>query len=144
MNLDSLSERELVNYLAMYSTDPVIQRLIGMIEYTREEYTNLVDNLVDAGMDRDFLVFHGMTSPGSYIKELEMQVDELERDVDSLHEDLDELKTKTVLEFLGEVKLELKTMRQLHATDTEKIRGLEKELEKTQEKLRVWNVMNKV
>lgn len=144
MNLDSLSERELVNYLAMYSTDPAVHRLIGMIEYTREEYTDLVDNLVEAGMDRDYLVFHGLTSPGSYIKELEFQVDELERDVERLNEDLEELKTKTVLEFLSEVKQELKIMRQRQSTDTNTIRSLEHELKATQEKLQVWNVMNKV
>lgn len=142
-NLLTMSEREMVHYLDMYSEDPVIHRLLGMITYTRDEYQYLVENLADAGMDQDFLVFHGMTSPGSYIKELEFQVEELEREKSSLEEELDELKTKTVVEFIAEVRqeqLELKQQMYIVKNDN----GiLQRRAEELQAKLDMWGVMSR-
>lgn len=144
MNLLSLSEREMLDYLATFSTDPVIQRLVGMIDYTKEEYKNLVDNLVDAGMDEDFLVFHGMTSPGSYIKDLEYQIEDLEREKNSLEEEIDELKTKTVVDFIAEVKQEqLELKQQMHIVKTDN-GVLQRRAEDLQAKLDMWTVMNRV
>lgn len=144
MNLLTMSEREMVNYLDMYSDDPVIKRLLSMISSTKEEYEDLVDNLVDAGMDRDYLVFDGMTSPGSYIRDLEFQVEDLERENTDLSEELHELKAKTVVEFIHELRedrLRLEHHVREYQSDNEILR---KRTEQLEEKLNMWTIMNKV
>lgn len=144
MNLLAMSEREMVNYLDLCSDDPVIKRLLSMISFTQEEYEDLVDNLVDAGMDREYLVFNGMTSPGSYIRDLENQVEDLERENSDLSEELDSLKTKTVVELIHELKEDRLRMEHYVRESQSDNEFLRKRTEQLEEKLNMWTIMNKV
>lgn len=143
MNLDALSERELVNYLLMYNTDPVVQRLLSVIECRQTDYDDLVDELVSVGMDRHYLVFDHNDSPGEYISNLVRNVEGLEQENSQLQEEVDELKTKTVLDFLGEVKRELKLAREQQYEAAQRTKKLQEELDQAKSKLDTWAIMNR-
>ena len=101
MNYLSLSDKELLDYLDMFSQDPVVLRLLTMIH---EGPPELVKGLIDAGMDRFDYTFDDYQSPGEYIRNLRFQIDDLENEVSKLDEQVQELKTKTVVNLISEMK----------------------------------------
>lgn len=115
MNLSHLTEKELVEYLDKHSTDPVVRRLVDIM---MGKHDGLVTELVESGMhpkDWEFTHDHQAYKPGGYIeflrKELQSTEDELwvrECDNEELEKELRKLKARTVLEWLDELKEELR------------------------------------
>lgn len=115
MNLSHLTEKELVVYLDKHSTDPVVRRLVDIMMGKHE---GLVTELVEVGMhpeDWEFIHDHQYYKPGAYIefliKELHSTEDELyirEREFEDLEVELRKLKARTVLEWMDELKEELR------------------------------------
>ena len=115
MNLSHLTENELVGYLDKHSTDPVVCRLVDIM---MGKQVGLVTELVESGMHPvtwDFSHDHQDYMPGEYIehlrKELRSTEDELwvkERELEELAVELRKLKARTVIEWMDELKEELR------------------------------------
>lgn len=115
MNLSHLTEKELVGYLDKHSTDPVVRRLVDIM---MGKQVGLVTELVEVGMHTEnweFLHDYQDYTPGAYIeflrKELQSTEDELyirEREFEDLEVELRKLKARTVLEWMDELKEELR------------------------------------
>ena len=151
MNYNAMSDHELMHYLDLYSEDPVVRRLIGVLARTRGA---LINDLEAAGMDPQSWTFGegwNKFSPGQYIEELRNDVeraeDELRLAQDELSGMLDEcerLKTRTIMQFIEEVHSE-KRISKANADEAYKEAArVRQENAKLREQIDMWGAMNRV
>ena len=151
MNYNSMSDQELLHYLDLSTSDPLIRRLINVLTRTRGA---LIDDLESAGMDSQSWTFGegwNKFSPGQYIEELRNDVrraeDELELAQEALEQAIDErdqLKTRNIMQLITEAQQEKNAAasRANEAwTETNRIR---KENDKLREQIDMWGAMNRV
>lgn len=151
MNYNIMTDTELLHYLDLYSNDPLIRRVIQVIERTREI---LVDDLVDAGMDPVTLKFKDnweSMSPGSYIEDLRVNLRNAEADLSDLqykHENIqdqyDQLKTKNIMQFIEEVQEERKANQGLVKEAMSTVKAFKDENDKLREQIDMWGKLNHV
>lgn len=151
MNYNAMSDAEFMHYLDIYSDDPVVRRLVGVLERTRGA---LVDDLVDAGMDtQDWTFGRGWEkqSPGQYIQELQRQIwsleddnDDLRKHKEELEDECDRLKSRSVMEFLQEVEREKRENQSLVREAMKTVQAYKKENDNLKEKIDMWGKLNKV
>mgnify|MGYP000034195920 CR=1 FL=1 len=105
-----LTDKELIDYTIKFSDDPEKVRLATAMERITGA---IIDDLVDAGMDDTFCTFRsewgGEYHPGRYISLLEDEIRIRDEDILQLREELEELKARTVLDLLVELRQEIKT-----------------------------------
>ena len=151
MNYNMLGDTELLHYLDLYSDDPLIRRLIGVLARTRGA---LVNDLVDAGMDAQHWTFGdgwNQQGPGEYIQDLQRQIQTLEDDNDDLRkhkeeleEECDRLRSRSILEFLQEVELERKNNQDLVREAMTTVKAYRDENTKLKEQIDMWGRLNRV
>ena len=151
MNYNAMSDHELIHYLDLYSKDPMVRRLIGVLARTRG---SLIDDLVDAGMNaQDWTFGDGWSreSPGQYIQELQRQNrgleddnDDLRKHKEELEDECDRLKSRSVLEFLQEVEREKIENQSLVREAMKTIKLYKDENEDLKEKIDMWGQLNRV
>ncbi len=147
MNYQSMSTKELVHYLDLYSEDPVVRRLVHLMQ---EE--SLVQELVDAGMDpvtRTFEHEWQSMSPGDYIEHIRRDMeyyiderDEFEREVEDLKREVNRLSTISLVKFIGDVSDKLNVAnsemnRQRRIAENER-----KLREEAEQKFEFWEKLN--
>ena len=151
MNYNAMSDTEFMHYLDLHSDDPLVRRLIGVLERTRGA---LIDDLVDAGMDAQDWTFGdgwSQSSPGQYIQELRHERDQAESDLQlAQHEleevirDRDELKTRTIMQFIEEVQQEKRVSMDKVRMAQEQTKQIAQENAKLREQIDMWGAMNRV
>jgi hypothetical protein len=147
MNYNTLSDKELLNYLDLYSDDPVVRRLLKILEED-----SLVQELTEVGMDplaRTFEHDWQHLSPSNYIVELrrdaEYYMDErdaMEQEKEQLEREVTRLSTMSLVNFVADVqhKMEMNTMELARANKrAEQERELRKEAE---QKFEFWDKIN--
>ena len=149
MNYESMTARELVHYLDLYSNDPLVRRLVKL--FTHEE---LIAELVDAGMDPDTLMFQidwGHESPGEYIQSLrnslrdaEDEASDLRHRCEDLEEQLEQLRTRSIMDFIDEVRHVKRESESLVSDAMKTIKAYKDENESLKEKIDMWGKMNQV
>lgn len=87
-NINHLTFEELINYLDLTTTDPSVRRLIDML---CNDNTNLIKELMDEGMSRDFIFEEDYESysPGEYIRHLRNEVDYYSSEIDEKQYELE-------------------------------------------------------
>lgn len=151
MNYNAMSDHELMHYLDLYSTDPVVRRLIGVLARTRGA---LIDDLEAVGMDSQRWTFgDGWTkySPGQYIEELRHDVERAEDELrlaqdelSGMQDECDRLKTRTIMQFIEEVQSE-KRISKANADEAHKEAArVRQENAKLREQIDMWGAMNRV
>lgn len=149
MNYDSMTARELIHYLDLYSTDPVVRRLVSLFSND-----TLMADLVDAGMDPDTLMFQidwGHESPGEYIQSLrnslrdaEDEASDLRHRYEDLEEELEQLQTRSIMDFIDEVRQVKRDSEALVSDAMKTIKAYKDENENLKEKIDMWGRMNQV
>jgi len=149
MNYNSMTDLELLNYLDIYSDDPLIRRIISVISRTRGA---LLDDLEHAGMDPDTWMFRTdwqSMYPGEYIEQLRRDLDEAESDLsrtkyklEDLEEKYNELKTRTIMDFVQEVWQEKKTATFKVQEALKEAQAQKEENDRLKEKIDMWARMN--
>ncbi len=151
MNYEIMTETELLHYLELYSTDPMIQQLVKVLEKTRG---HIIRDLEDAGMDpytwkfgSDWESMH----PGEYIESLRTDVRNAEEELSSLRykyddllEECDQLRTRTVMDFIKEVKQEQADNADLVREAMKTVKAFKDENERLKEQIDMWGRMNQV
>lgn len=151
MNYNSMSDTEFMHYLDIYCDDPVVRRLIGVLERTRGA---LVDDLVDAGMDaQDWTFGTGWSrqSPGQYIHDLRHELDQAESDLRlaqselaDLEDERDRLKSRSIMQFVEEVQQEKRAATHKVLAAQEETKRVARENAKLREQIDMWGKLNKV
>lgn len=147
MNYDNLSAKELIHYLDIYNDDPMVRRLVKLLQED-----SVVKELIDVGMDPTSNTFEHdwqHLSPGDYIEQLRRDMDyyieerdEAEHKADELEREVIRLSTMSLVNFIADVhhKLEMNTMEKDRAVKrAEQEQELRKEAEK---KFEFWDKMN--
>lgn len=147
MNYNAMTLPEMIHYLDLYNNDPIVQRLIQ-----RLNYTDLRLELEEAGMDPVSGMFkdnYDHYSPGEYIESLRTEVRNTEEELSDLryrHEDLEEkyheLKTRSIMQFIEEVKMEQRANQELVKESMATIQAFKKENERLKEQIDMWARMN--
>ena len=111
MNLNHLSDKELIQYADKHTEDPLVRRLVDILMARTE---GLVTELIEAGMhsvEWTFEYDHMVYSPKDYIEHLLKQISYTEDDLwvaqGELRDCLDELKkleARTILEVIADLK----------------------------------------
>jgi hypothetical protein len=111
MNLNHLSDKELIQYADKHTEDPLARRLVDILMARQE---GIITELIEAGMDSvhwTFVYEHQEYSPKDYIEHLLKQLAYTEDDLwvaqgelkDRI-DDLKKLEARTVLELMTELK----------------------------------------
>lgn len=148
MNLNQLSDLELIKYLDLHSDDPLVRRLVNMLSSTRG---GLVSDLVEAGMDPSTWTFEDEYQdyyPGDYITHLKKMLDYAnddkwiaEQEREDLRKERDELKIRSVIDVLAEAQTAILTANSL---TREAVRTADKASEENKllrEQLGMWTIM---
>jgi len=151
MKYDSMTDMELIHYLDIYATDPLLRRLATMLGNTRG---GLISDLEAAGMDPHTWQFETdwqSMYPGDYIQQLRRDLDEAESDLEhtkyKLEEaetELDELKTRSIMDFVQEVWQEKKTATFKVQEALKEAKAQKEENNLLKEKIDMWGKMNRV
>jgi hypothetical protein len=149
MNLNHLSNSELLVYLDKHSTDPLIVRLVNIL---MEKQYGLVSDLLAAGMNEQTWTFspdsYNEFYPGQYISHL---CDKLDHALDDLEdcelqlkhakEEIEDLKARTVAELIAELHQEVRAAN-FRTDEAEKWRRkAQQEVETTRDKMKVWRAL---
>jgi hypothetical protein len=149
MNINHLSNSELLVYLDKHSTDPLIVRLVNIL---MEKQYGLVSDLLAAGMNEQTWTFcpdnYNEYYPGQYISHLRDKLDHALDDLEhsefllkQANEEIDELKARTVAELIAELHTEVRTAN-FRADEAEKWRRkAQVEVETTRDKMKVWRAL---
>lgn len=151
MNYNSMTDTELLHYLDIYSDDLLIRRLVDVLGRTRGA---LLTDLEHAGMDPDTWMFKTdwqSMYPGDYIIHLETQLRHSEEELsglqykyDDLEEEYDRLKTRSIMDFVEEVKQEQRANQELVRESVATVQAFKKENERLKEQIDMWGRLNKV
>ena len=151
MNYDIMTDEELLNYLDVYSDDPLIRRIVRILSRTRGA---LLNDLENAGMDRvtwQFETDWQHLYPGDYIIHLRNELNALDRDAEELRQQLyesererDDLKTRSIMDFVQEVWQEKKTASYIVSEAQAEAKAQRKENDRLKEQIDMWGKMNQV
>jgi len=148
MKLNHLSDTELLHYLDLYSTDPIVQRLVNILSTTR---AGLVNDLVDAGMDPETWIIEAdgdKYTPGDYIVHLRSMAQHAtddrhtaEDEQDLLQREVDRLSARTIVDFLHEAKELINNANRNAASAVRSAHELDRQNKELREKLEMWTIM---
>jgi len=137
------TDKELIDYTIKFSSDPEKIRLATVVERISGA---IIDDLVDAGMHETWCTFTseygGEYHPGRYIMHLEDEIRIRDEDNLQLRAELEELKARTVLDLLVELKQEIKTADWMAAEARRERDKLQGEHDKMKSKLSMWTKLN--
>jgi septal ring factor EnvC (AmiA/AmiB activator) len=149
MNLNHLSNSELLVYLDKHSTDPLIVRLVNIL---MEKQYGLVSDLLAAGMNEQTWTFspdsYNEYYPGQYISHLHNELDyakdelkDCEFQLQQAKKEIEDLKARTVAELIAELHQEVRTAN-FRTEEAEKWRRkAQQEVEATRDKMKVWRAL---
>lgn len=146
----NLTYNELLDYLDRYNTDPMVRKLL---EYIRDQEENIIEGLIDIGMDpKDGRIEgdDGYYLPGPYIEQLRNDVDYHMRESHAwedkytdMREERDRLKARSVADLLSNME-ELVKRAEAQAKEADRIttvyKARNRELE---DKINVWQILEK-
>jgi hypothetical protein len=145
MELNHLTDNELIDHIIKYDEDPVRVRLATHMQRVSGA---IIDDLLDAGMDDTWCNFHSVVNggeyhPGAYIRHLENEIEFLQNEVNQNLKEIKNLQARTVMEVFAELKQEIKTVewcRDEAYRDREKAQENEKIMK---HKLNMWAELNR-
>jgi hypothetical protein len=140
MNLDCLTDKELISYTIKFSDDPVKIRLATAMERIEGA---IIDDLIDAGMNETWCTFTceygGDYHPGRYITHLEDEIRIRDEELQQLRDELEEQKALTIANLIAELNQEIRTQKHLTEEAVRYKRKAEAEAEEAKSKLKMWN-----
>jgi len=104
MNFSHLTDNELIQHIIKHDTDPIRVRLATIMERMPG---CILDSLEDAGMDPETCLFENTWECGQYIKHLQNEIEYYERELMTAQEEVISLRTRTIIDFVEEVKQQL-------------------------------------
>ena len=147
MKYDHLTPGELISYLELTNTDPLVRRLLSLLQNE-----NIKTELIKVGMDPSDCEFKEdweYYSPGEYIRHLRGEVDYYSRESEEwevkyheMEKERDRLKARSVANLLHEMEEQVKRAQD----DTHKAKRIaERYAEENKEltnKINVWHTMS--
>ena len=141
--MNHLTDKELIDYTIKFSNDPEKVRIATAMERVTGA---IIDDLEEAGMDPTYCTFRsewgGDYHPGRYIIHLEDEIRIRDEDIQQLRAELEELKARTVLDLLVELKQEIKTAEWMAAEARRERDYAEADRKLMKDKMKVWTALS--
>lgn len=137
--MNHLTDRELIDHTLKFDIDPVRVRLAKIMDNMPGA---ILDDLEDAGMDPVFCNFENTYLPGQYIRHLESELDVYHDENRQLREELEQLKARTVMDLIAELKQEIKTADWMAAEARRERDYAEADRKLMKDKLSMWTKLN--
>lgn len=145
MELNHLTDDELIDHVIRYDTDPIRVKLATVMQRTKGA---IIDDLVYAGMDETFCEFRSIVNettyhPGQYISHLEDEVKYLEDRLAQELKEIQNLKARTVAELIQELNEQIETEKYNVRVAREYQQKAEKKAEEATHKLDMWAILQR-
>ena len=134
-----LTDKELIDYTLKFDNDPVRIRLAKVMDNMPGF---ILQRLEDVGMDPETCLFENNYDPGDWIHHLENELEIYQDENIQLRKELEELKARTVMDLIVELKQEIKTadwMAEEARRERDKLQG---EHDRMKSKLSMWTKLN--
>ena len=139
MNLNHLTDKELIQYVLKHDTDPIRVRLAQIMDRMPGF---ILQRLEDVGMDPETCMFENCYDPGDYITHLETEIEWRDRDLQDLQEKLHERETLTVSGLIEEMLQENRRLQYRIKESTAAKEKAELEVKETRSKMKVWRALS--
>lgn len=139
MNLNHLTDEELVQHVIKHDSDPIRLRLA---QYMDNMPGRILDGLERAGMDPETCLHENTYESGEYIEHLKSEIDFYERELMETKEKLAKRETMTVSELIAELHEAADRAYSQMAIANRKVREAEQEVETTRKKMKVWTAIS--
>jgi len=137
MNIDHLTDAEVLRYLENLSLSPFEKRVARMLG----KHATLLQDLQAAGMNED-LLFDNCYEPREYIWHLLNEVEYYQNELSDAQNKIADLEARTLIDFMRQIQDKQEdTERELSRTRHELYKSND-ELEKTKSKLKMWTTLN--
>lgn len=145
MNLNNLSDNELIDYVIKHDNDPIRVRLATHMQRIAGA---IIDDLERAGMDETFCEFRSVVTegkypPGQYISHLENEIEYLNLQREQDAKEIQELQARTVAELIQELNQQITTEQYSARMAREAKYEAERKAKVATEKLDMWAVLNR-
>lgn len=146
INYHYLTATELINYLDITSNDPVVRRLLSLLqnETIKTELIGVGMDPVDCEFKEDWEYY----SPGAYIEHLRNEVDYYQRESDEwetrcgeLEIECNKLKARSVAQLLEEMERSVKHAKSEAYEANRSRERIEQENKDLRDKINVWKVI---
>ena len=145
MNLNNLTDNELIDYIIKHDDDPIRVRLATHMQRVSGA---IIDDLLDAGMDDTWCNFNSVVNggeyhPGKYIIHLENEVEYLNNRLSDVDKEIKNLQARTVMEVFAELKQEIKTIEYAKELAIKDRQAAERKAEDMKHKLDMWAILQR-
>ena len=139
MNLDHLTDTELVQYIVKHDTDPIRVRLA---KYMDDMPGRILDGLERAGMDPETCLHENTYESGEYIDHLRNEIEYLQHELEDTQEELRKRETISVSLLIEELRHIANSADRRAASAIERAREADKEREDMRSKMKVWRAIS--
>lgn len=139
MNLNHLTDAELIQYIIKHDDDPIRVRLAL---YMDNMPGRILDGLERAGMDPETCLHENLYESGEYIDHLNNEIEYLNRELDETQEQLRKRETMTVAQLIEELHQEAYQARQQASVANRDRDQMETEVIETRKKMKVWRAIS--
>jgi uncharacterized coiled-coil DUF342 family protein len=139
MNLDHLTDSELVQWIIKHDTDPIRVRLAT---YMDNMPGRILDGLERAGMDPETCLHENIYESGEYIEHLNNEIEYLQSELDDTQEQLRKRETMTVAQLIEELHQEAYQARHQASVACRDRDQMETEVIETRKKMKVWRAIS--
>jgi len=140
MKIDHLTDKELINHVIKFDTDPVRIRLATANERTAGA---IWDDLVDVGMDETYCTFTSEWGSnmhvGRYIQHLREELEIRDDELHQLREELEEQKARTIADLINELNQQITTEQYIAREARNEANKAKEDASKAREQLKMWN-----
>ena len=139
MNLNHLTDSELISYILKHDSDPVRVRLAGIMDRMPGR---IIDGLERAGMDPETCLHENLYESGEYIEHLNNEIEYLNRELQETQEKLAEREAMTVSELISELRQAADSAYHKVAVANRQLDEANREREKMHSKLKMWTTLS--
>lgn len=145
MNINNLTDNELIDYIIKHESDPLLLRLATIME---RKTGAIIDDLESAGMDPTYCNFRSIVTenvylPGAYISHLENEIEYLNGQREQDAKEIQELQARTVAELIQELNQQITTEQYSARMAREAKYEAEAKARVATEKLDMWAILNR-
>lgn len=140
MNLDHLTDSELINHVIKFDNDPVRLRLATANERTTGA---IWDDLVDVGMDETYCTFRSEWGSemhvGRYINHLREELELRDDELIQLRDELEDQKARTIADLIKELNQQITTQTHIANDARREADKARQAADHAREQLKMWN-----
>jgi hypothetical protein len=139
MNLNHLTDSELVQYIIKHDADPIRVRLAL---YMDAMPGRILDGLEQAGMDPETCLHENTYESGEYILHLKNEIEYLSRELHDTQDQLAKREAMSVSQLIEELRYEADTANRRADINLQRAREADQERETMRSKMKVWRAIS--